>query len=174
MSLALEFRSVRKRFCVGAGACLASAEVLRGIDLEVSLAESVAVVGQSAAGKSTLLLCAAALLRPDSGDVRWFGECARSVAANRVRYYCTAADLADAARGREPQLHLIDLDPHIDANHAVASWIDERCARGDSVVIAAQEERFVRCVAARVLVLSDGTLRPTRSMHIRVAEHARA
>ena len=174
MSLALELRSVRKRFCVGAGACLASAEVLRGIDLEVGLAESVAVVGHSAAGKSTLLLCAAALLRPDSGELRWFGECSRSVAATRVRYYCTAADLAAAAAGREPQLHLVDLDPHIEVSHAIASWIDERCARGDSVVIAAQEERFVRCVAARVLILSSGTLRPTRSMHIRVAEHARA
>lgn len=174
MSLALEFRSVRKRFSVGVDACLASAEVLRGVDLEVSLAESVAVVGHSAAGKSTLLLCAAALLRPDSGELRWFGECSRSVAANRARYYCTAADLGAAVAGRERQLHLIDLHPHIEANHAIASWIDERCARGDSVVIAAQEERFVRCVAARVLILSNGTLRPTRSMNIRVAEHATA
>ena len=174
MSLALELRSVRKRFCVGVGACLASAEVLRGIDLEVGVAESVAVVGPPAAGKSTLLLCAAALLRPDSGELRWFGERSRSVAAERVRYYCTDADLASPVAGSEPQLHLIDLHPHIEASHAIGAWIDERCARGDSVIIAAQEERFVRCVAARVLILSAGILRSTRSMHVRVAEHARA
>jgi ABC-type polar amino acid transport system ATPase subunit len=174
VSPALELSSVRKRFCVGAGACLASAEVLRGIDLDVGVAESVAVVGHPAAGKSTLLLCAAALLKPDSGEVRWFGERSRSVAAGRVRYYCTPADLASATAGGEPQLHLIDLHPHIDASHAIVAWIDERCAQGDSVVIAAQEERFIRCVATRVLVLSDGILRPTRSMRIRVAEHARA
>ena len=46
--------------------------------------------------------------------------------------------------------------------------------RAEAVVIAAQEERFVRCVAARVLILSGGTLRPARSVRIRVAEPARA
>ena len=44
-------------------------EVLRGIDLEVAAGESVAVVGESGTGKSTLLHLLGGLDRPDSGRV---------------------------------------------------------------------------------------------------------
>jgi lipoprotein-releasing system ATP-binding protein len=44
-------------------------EVLRGIDLNVEPGESVAVVGQSGTGKSTLLHLLGALDRPDNGSI---------------------------------------------------------------------------------------------------------
>lgn len=44
-------------------------EVLRGVDMTVEPGESVAVVGQSGTGKSTLLHLLGALDRPDSGSV---------------------------------------------------------------------------------------------------------
>ena len=44
-------------------------EVLRGVDLEVEPGDSVAVVGQSGTGKSTLLHLLGALDRPDSGSI---------------------------------------------------------------------------------------------------------
>ena len=47
---------------------------LAGIDLQVSAAEVVAVMGASGSGKSTLLHCLAGILRPDSGEVRFAGE----------------------------------------------------------------------------------------------------
>jgi heme ABC exporter ATP-binding subunit CcmA len=48
--------------------------VLDAIDLEIAAGESVALVGANGAGKTTLLGCLASVLRPDGGEVRWFGR----------------------------------------------------------------------------------------------------
>ena len=48
--------------------------VLRGVDVVVRPGEAIAVQGARASGRTTLLLCAAGLLRPDAGTVAWFGE----------------------------------------------------------------------------------------------------
>lgn len=50
-----------------------SLEVIKGISLEVSEAEVVAIVGASGAGKSTLLNIMGTLEKPDSGSVRFAG-----------------------------------------------------------------------------------------------------
>jgi len=44
--------------------------VLRGIDLELSQGESLAIIGGSGAGKSVLLRCLLGLVQPDAGEVR--------------------------------------------------------------------------------------------------------
>lgn len=49
-------------------------EVLRGIDLEVSEHEAVAVIGASGSGKSTLLRCVDLLEEIDDGDIYLDGE----------------------------------------------------------------------------------------------------
>jgi putative ABC transport system ATP-binding protein len=51
-----------------------STQALAGVDLEVAPSEVVAVMGASGSGKSTLLHCLAAILRPDTGEVRFAGE----------------------------------------------------------------------------------------------------
>lgn len=63
--------------------------LLAGVDLDVLRGESVAVIGPSGTGKTTLLLCLAGLLRPDGGKVILAGR-----------------DLASERRGRLAALRL--------------------------------------------------------------------
>jgi lipoprotein-releasing system ATP-binding protein len=49
-------------------------DVLRGLDLKVGKGQSVAVVGESGVGKSTLLHLLGALDRPDGGEVKLAGR----------------------------------------------------------------------------------------------------
>ena len=62
---------VRRHYRLGDGSEL---EVLRGVDLRVSEAETVAVVGTSGAGKSTLLHLLGALDVPTAGEIELGGE----------------------------------------------------------------------------------------------------
>jgi len=48
--------------------------VLKGINLEIRKGERVAIMGTNGSGKSTLLLHLAAILKPDKGNVKVFGE----------------------------------------------------------------------------------------------------
>jgi heme ABC exporter ATP-binding subunit CcmA len=63
--IAIELRQVTKRF----GRRL----VLDEVDLEVAAGESIVLTGSNGAGKTTLLRAMAALIRPTSGEVLWFG-----------------------------------------------------------------------------------------------------
>jgi len=73
MTSALTMRGVAKRYRAGVRGCSVTVDVLRGAALDVAAGEVVGIAGGVAAGKSTLLLCAAGLLRPDAGTVEWFG-----------------------------------------------------------------------------------------------------
>ncbi|CAN5639066.1 ABC transporter ATP-binding protein [soil metagenome] len=48
--------------------------VLKGIDLEVSKGENIAVLGRSGSGKSVLIKIISGLLKPDSGTVKVLGQ----------------------------------------------------------------------------------------------------
>lgn len=63
----VELRAVSKRFGTGP-------PVLRDIHLALPAGLTTAVVGASGSGKTTLLQLVNAVLRPDSGEVRVFGE----------------------------------------------------------------------------------------------------
>ncbi len=51
-----------------------SIDVLKGVQLDLSIGESVAIVGASGIGKSTLLHILGTLDRPDSGNLQFKGE----------------------------------------------------------------------------------------------------
>jgi ABC-type multidrug transport system ATPase subunit len=57
--------------------------VLHEIDLEVPAGQSVALTAINGAGKTTLLRCLAAVIRPTTGEVRWFSHPAGGTAASR-------------------------------------------------------------------------------------------
>jgi phospholipid/cholesterol/gamma-HCH transport system ATP-binding protein len=48
--------------------------VLKGIDLQVSKGETIAVLGRSGRGKSVLLKLMIGLMKPDSGSIEIYGE----------------------------------------------------------------------------------------------------
>jgi len=168
MTTSLRIRGLRKRYTVGLGACVASADVLRGIDLTVQVGESIAIVGEAGAGKSTLLLCLAGLLTADSGEIEWFGERDRSVGARRVMYHVARTDLMRAGSAGESHVHLVDLG----APMHLGTWLSARRDAGDAVVVAVRAIDDVESGIDRVHVLRGGVLRPFVRTASRVAEGA--
>lgn len=69
-TIAIEARGLSKTF--------GDRTVLSQVDLDVAEAEGVALTGANGSGKTTLLRCLASSLRPDGGEVRWFGRPATS------------------------------------------------------------------------------------------------
>ena len=72
-AIALRAVGLTKTYPAVAGALRGDVELFRGLDLIVHSGEMVAVVGESGAGKSSLLHLLAALDRPSAGEV-WYGE----------------------------------------------------------------------------------------------------
>ena len=70
----LAIRSLRKSFLFGSAHSAQRTEALAGVDLDVEEGEIVGIIGNKAAGKTTLLLCAAGLLRRDAGSIHWYGK----------------------------------------------------------------------------------------------------
>ena len=62
----LSARAVEKSF--------SRTQALRGVSLEVSRGEVLAVTGPSGSGKSTLLHCLSGILRPEAGEVSYQGQ----------------------------------------------------------------------------------------------------
>lgn len=173
MPIALEVRGLSKRFTVGFGGCVATAHVLRGVDLSIHGGESVAVVGAPGSGKSTLLLCLAGLMSADRGEIRWFGESDRGAAVRRAVYHSARADLMRSGSIDERHVHLVDLDDA--ATHApqIERWIATRIGEGDAVLFTSSSDELGARCGSRVLVLDHGTLQTQTRARTRVAERAR-
>lgn len=167
MPPALEVVGLTKRFAAGAGSCLATAQALSCVDVVAYTGEAVAIVGPSGAGKTTLLLCAAGLLSPDSGVVRWFGDPRRAAAMERTRLHYHRGSLDGGATDRGV-VHLVDVG---DAEAARSrEWIEFRCSVGDCVVVAVRDPALARRLAQTVVVVRDGRVVAPSHARARVAE----
>jgi ABC-type transport system involved in cytochrome c biogenesis ATPase subunit len=158
MRIALEARGLSKRFVVGVGSCLASAAVLRGVDLVVQQGEAVAITGPAASGKSTLLLALAGLVSIDDGELQWFGEVGRAAALRRTLYHISSADLLRQGVAGEPHVHLIDVRDRSVHVENLERWIASAVKREDAVILGIRDEALATRLASRVLTLSAGFL----------------
>ena len=92
MSDCLSLRNVSKSYNAGVRGCSATIAVLCDVDLTVTAGEIVAISSAPSAGKTTLLMCAAGLMRPDRGVVSWFGATARRDGTRRPDGIAYAGD----------------------------------------------------------------------------------
>ena len=76
----IELRRLSKSFPSGGDVL----HVLRGVDLEITAGESVAVVGPSGSGKSTMLALIAGLDRPDDGEVLIDGRAVHDLSEDQL------------------------------------------------------------------------------------------
>ncbi len=83
MHTVLDIRSLTKSFRAGVPGCSATITAIRRVSLRVNAGERVAVCGPAGVGKTTLLLCAAGLLRADDdvGEPRVLAQRAAFVGA---------------------------------------------------------------------------------------------
>jgi heme ABC exporter ATP-binding subunit CcmA len=100
--------------------------VLDAVDLEIAAGESVALVGANGAGKTTLLGCLASVLRPDGGEVRWFGHLVgRDIELRRrIGMVAHESGLYSHLSLRENLLFAARMGSISDAPHLADRWLD--------------------------------------------------
>ena len=141
MQPALCVRGVSKVYRSGARGRALATPALREVRLDVDRGEIVGLVGRPGAGKSSLLLCLAGLLRADEGTITWFGE---QITPHHVppglafvpqragyysflsvrealEYYATMHDLSSASRASQVESALREVSLQIHATKRVSS-----------------------------------------------------
>lgn len=98
---ALEMVNVTRRFRAGVPGCSARVTALDGVSLTVAPGERVGIAGPAGSGKSTLMLCAAGMLPPDSGKVRASRAAFVPAMASAHPYLSVRTSLEFAATMRE-------------------------------------------------------------------------
>jgi len=108
----LQLQSISKTFIAGTHECRACVRVLDQVSFTLSAGQVVVVAGAAGVGKSTLLRCAAGLLKPDAGE----RHCLRDP-NDAIHYWPGPHDWRRAgvrAAGESHAVHLFD-DPAVDA-----------------------------------------------------------
>lgn len=166
----LSMTGVAKRYRAGVPGCWAVIDVLRSVDVQLYAGEILALVGPRAAGKSTLLLCAAGLLRPDAGTVLWFGSAIRP--ADRSRRVALVAEAGARHPGRtvceaiatyapRPELLLLDDplgDPDRTGHAALRATLRALAEQGTAIVVASRPDSALTDVATRHAALVAGVI----------------
>jgi hypothetical protein len=189
----LSITSLFKSFRAGAAGCSARVSVLRDLDLALWPGEIAALQGARASGRTTLLECAAGLLRPDSGSIYWFG--ARVVPRDVIAYVSAPAPHPSRALGSNrdeggalyaalnaaPLRHtrLLLVDDLASAGplerRLVLSLLQRHALAGAAILFAASEELAAMPFVSRVVTLANGALVQRRKRSAaRIAASSRA
>jgi len=124
----IALRNLRKSYETAEGRL----EVLRGIDLDLSAGDRVALTGESGSGKSTLLHLVAGLDRPDSGEIAIGGrDISKLNDAERAAYRRTEVGLVFQQFNLVPSLDVaanIAFHAKLAGRHD-SPWEDELVAR---------------------------------------------
>lgn len=147
MAAALSTHQLVKHYRAGQRGRFDIVRALDGVTLHVDEGEIVGLAGARGAGKSTFLLCAAGLVRPDAGSIRWFGARVHSPAIppgisyvpQRSSYY----SFLTVREALEYYATLHDLDTHERSNRV------DRAVR--EVALADHATRRVGCLAPALL-----------------------
>ncbi|MBK5188436.1 MAG: ATP-binding cassette domain-containing protein [Gemmatimonadaceae bacterium] len=172
---ALSIIALAKSYRAGTPGCFATATVLRHASLTVWPGEIVAVEGNRGSGRSTLLRCAAGLLKPDAGSVLW--QDSRAASGGRVAYVGAEQEHPAESRGRlargvdlytrveqaivhEHGVLLVDDLPSVGALECrMVMWmLRRRAASGIAILVAADDAIAGASAVSRVVTLEDGTL----------------
>jgi ABC-type sugar transport system ATPase subunit len=190
---ALSITALAKSFHAGTPKCSARVSVLRGLDFAMWPGEVVALEGASGSGRTTLLRCAAGLLRADAGAIVWFG--ARVAPRDAVAYVSATPALRSGettagsiVRGalyaalemelaRRTRLLLIDDLPTVGAleRRLVLDLVRRYSLTGAAILLTASEELATLSWVSRTVTLSHGALTQRRNRSAaRIASSSRA
>jgi ABC-type multidrug transport system ATPase subunit len=86
---ALSVRALSKHYHTGLLGCWRRIDAVRDVSFDLAVGELLLIVGPAAAGKTTLLLCLAGLLRPSAGRIAWFGDQSPGGAGARCAAYAS-------------------------------------------------------------------------------------
>ncbi|GAC1694839.1 MAG: hypothetical protein NVS9B3_13040 [Gemmatimonadaceae bacterium] len=149
--------ALAKTFRAGVAGCSLTARALCGVSLVLRRGEVTVLSGPAGGGKTTLLLCAAGLLRPDAGRV-WWCDGARSAAYLSCSGTERVTPLLVGALARDPSLMLCDGLPRVGTSDdaTVRHLLDRACRNGVAVAVAVREGPSLRDWGSSHLLLESG------------------
>jgi ABC-type multidrug transport system ATPase subunit len=159
-TLALEFRSVTRRYRAGVTGCSGEITALDRVSLAVAMGECVGIAGAAGSGKSTLLLCAAGILRPHEGTVHAVAAAFVARRGSNEAQLGSHAALTHALRAAPRLLCLDDPFGMLDssARERYVTLLHELRGAGIAVLVSGRNAEVLDNCTARVIVLESGRI----------------
>ncbi|AZZ91169.1 ATP-binding cassette domain-containing protein [Hahella sp. KA22] len=124
----LEVKSLTKSVSNGSGRL----DILKGVDIQIKVGESLAIIGRSGSGKTTLLSIMAGLDLPSAGQVRMLGkdlaqldeDGRAAIRAQHVGFVFQSFQLIPTMTALENVMLPLDLAGAADSRERARQWLD--------------------------------------------------